>query len=92
VRRLQSERQRVDELGRRGNAAQVHCLELATARLRGLENRLLALSPLAVLQRGYAVVTKNDKVVASRSEVRDGDELRVRVRDGEFNTRVSGNG
>jgi exodeoxyribonuclease VII large subunit len=92
ARRLQSERQRVDELDRRVNRAQNHCLELMTAQQRGLENRLLALSPLAVLQRGFAVVTKNKKVVTSQTQVFEGDEVLVRVRDGEFNTRVSGNG
>jgi exodeoxyribonuclease VII large subunit len=92
LRRVQTERQRVDEMSRRGNAAQAHRLELAAARLMGLENRLTALSPLAVLQRGYAVVTKNKSVVASRSQVQDGDALRVRVRDGEFDARVSGDG
>ena len=92
LRRVQTERQRVDELSRRGNAAQAYYLELAAARLKGLENRLTALSPLAVLQRGYAVVTKNKRIVVSKSQVQDGDALRVRVRDGEFDARVSGNG
>jgi exodeoxyribonuclease VII large subunit len=92
LRRVQTERQRVDELNRRGNAGQAHRLELAAERLTGLENRLTALSPLAVLQRGYAVVTKNNRVVASTSQVQDGDALRVRVRDGEFDARVSGDG
>ena len=92
LRLVQTDRQRVDELSRRGNAAQAHRLELALARLRGLENRLVALSPLAVLQRGYAVVTKNKRVVASKSQVQAGDALRVRVRDGEFDARVSGDG
>ena len=92
LRRVQTERQRVDELSRRGNAAQAYYLELAAARLKGLENRLTALSPLAVLQRGYAVVTKNKRIVVSRSQVQDGDALRVHVRDGEFDARVSGNG
>ncbi len=92
LRRVQTDRQHVDELSRRGNAAQAHRLELAAARLKGLENRLTALSPLAVLQRGYAVVTKNNRVVASKSQVQDGDALRVRLRDGEFDARVSGDG
>jgi exodeoxyribonuclease VII large subunit len=92
LRRVQTERQRVDELSRRGNAAQAHRLELTAARLLGLENRLTALSPMAVLQRGYAVVTKNKQVVASRSQVQDGDALRIRLRDGEFDARVSGDG
>jgi len=38
------------------------------------------------------VVTKNKQVVASKSQVQDGDALRVRVRDGEFDARVAGDG
>lgn len=90
LRRVQTERQRVDEMNRRGTAAQAHRLELALARWMGLENRLAALSPLTVLKRGYAVVTKNKRVIASKSQVKDGDGIRVRVRDGEFGARVSG--
>jgi exodeoxyribonuclease VII large subunit len=92
IRMVQTERQRVDEMNRRGYSAQAHRLELASTRVIGLENRLLALSPLGVLQRGYAVVTKNKRVVASKSQVRDGDGLQVRVRDGEFDARVTGDG
>ncbi len=92
VRKVQTERQRVDEMSRRGHTAQVHRFELAQARLMGLENRLTALSPLAVLKRGYAVVTKNKRVVASKSLVKEGDELNVRVQDGEFGARVTGEG
>ncbi len=91
-RRVQTERQRLDELTRRGNAAHIHRLELAEARRMGLENRLIALSPLAVLKRGYAVVTKNKRVITSKLQVNDGDGLRVRVQDGEFSARVSGEG
>lgn len=92
LRRLQTERQRLDELSRRGNAARAHRLELAALRLRDLENRLSALSPLGVLARGYAVVTRQGKVVASRAQVAVGDDLRVRLRDGEFEACVTGNG
>ena len=92
IRMVQTERQRVDEMNRRGYSAQAHRLELASTRLTGVENRLLALSPLGVLQRGYAVVTKNKRVIASKSQVRDGDGLQVRVRDGEFDARVTGDG
>ena len=91
-RRLQTERQRMDEISRRWNTAQTRRLEIASEKLKGMENRLLALSPLAVLRRGYAVVTKNEEVVTSVAQVRLEDTLRVRVQDGEFKTRVSGNG
>ena len=90
LRRLQSERQRVDEASRRLQAAQAHRLELAAARLAGLKNRLGTLSPLAVLGRGYAVVTKAGRVVSSRSQVQAGEDVRVRVQDGEFDAQVKG--
>jgi exodeoxyribonuclease VII large subunit len=92
LRRVQTDRQRLDELSRRGNAAQAHRFELTAVRLKGLDNRLTALNPMAVLQRGYAVVTKNRRVVTSKSQVQDGDALRVRLQDGEFDARVSGEG
>ena len=90
LRRVQTERQRVDELGRRIQAAQVHRLELSKAWLTGLENRLGTLSPLAVLGRGYAVVTRAGRVVTSHSQVKTGDDVHVRVQDGEFDAQVKG--
>jgi len=91
-RRLQTERQHLDEMDRRWNAAQVHSLQFAMEKFKGMENRLLSLSPLAVLKRGYAVITKNKKVITSTSQVQEDDALRVRLQDGEFNARVTGNG
>jgi exodeoxyribonuclease VII large subunit len=92
IRRLQTEQQRLDEMSRRWNVAQVRGLQFVTEKFKGLENRLLALSPLAVLRRGYAVITKNEKVVASTTQIQIGDALLVRIQDGEFNARVTGNG
>ncbi len=92
LQRVLNERQRLDELERVENASVAHRLELSGTRLRGLQNRLVALSPQAVLERGYAVVTKNDRVVSSRAQVSEGDPLRIRVRDGDFDARVSGTG
>lgn len=53
--------------------------------------RLSALSPLAVLERGYAVPTDaQGHVVTSVREVAPGDSLDVRVRDGRIACRVDG--
>ena len=90
VRRLLSERQRLDETGRRFQQALLHRLEIAGLRRSALEQRLAVLDPLAVLQRGYAVVTRAGELVNSRSQVAPGDALRIRVRDGEFEARVAG--
>jgi exodeoxyribonuclease VII large subunit len=90
VRRLQSERQRLDELSRRALSSQRYRLELAVERLNGLENQLAALNPAAVLGRGYAVVMKKGMVVSSTGQVKVDDDLIVRVKDGEFDARVTG--
>ncbi len=91
LRRLQTERQRLDEAARRLAAAQAHRLQLAAARLGGLANRLQALSPLGVLERGYALVTRrrDGRLVTSRAQATVGEALAVRVRDGTFAARVS---
>jgi exodeoxyribonuclease VII large subunit len=91
LRRVQTERQRLDELSRRGNSAQAHRLALERSQLEGMEHRLRALNPLAVLGRGYAVVTHkwDDRIVSSKSSVKAGDDLNVRVTDGEFDVRVT---
>jgi exodeoxyribonuclease VII large subunit len=52
--------------------------------------RLEALSPLAVLERGYAVVTlaEDGSLVRSSRQVKGRDDLRVRVADGTFDAEV----
>jgi exodeoxyribonuclease VII large subunit len=63
-------------------------LERRRARLDTLQARLSALSPLAVLERGYAIVHRGDDVVRSAAEVAAGDSIDVRVADGSFGATV----
>ena len=77
-------------MSRRALSSQRYRLELAVERLHGLENQLAALNPAAVLGRGYAVVMKKGKVVSSTGQVKVDDDLIVRVKDGEFDARVTG--
>jgi exodeoxyribonuclease VII large subunit len=82
--RLANFRQRVDDLTAQAALSASHLLQLRHARLIGTVARLDALSPLAVLQRGYAVVRRDGQLVRSIAEVSPGDQLSVRVADGEF--------
>jgi exodeoxyribonuclease VII large subunit len=87
--RLRGDRQHIDELARRSGIALDHRLQLSRARLGGLEQRLDSLNPLAVLGRGFAVVSRPDgSVVRSVSQAGTGDALDVRVADGSFGVRV----
>lgn len=57
-------------------------------RLESAEGRLGALSPTAVLGRGYAIVTGPRGVVDRVDAAVEGEALRVRVADGAFGVRV----
>ena len=89
VRRILSERQRVDELTRRAYSSLFHHIELQSANIRGMQHRLESLNPNAVLARGYAVVTRkdDDRVVSRVAQA--SDEMKVRVSDGEFEVKRS---
>jgi len=64
-----------------------------SARVDGIDGRLRSLSPLAVLERGYALVLNKDGVVIrSVSQVKDGERLRTRLSDGEFGSTVDEDG
>jgi exodeoxyribonuclease VII large subunit len=79
-------RQQVDDLTRQASRALAHRLDMDRSGLVGLEARLAALSPLATLERGYAVVRREDTgdVIRSVEQVTAGDALAIRVYDGEF--------
>ena len=87
---IASDRQRLDDLLRRADLSLGHYLALRHAQTDGLEQRLAALSPIAILERGYAVISHPDGSTVRRvDQVAAEDLLRVRVSDGEFSARVS---
>jgi exodeoxyribonuclease VII large subunit len=73
-----------DRLGR----APLLALERRRATLDTLHARLGALSPVATLERGYAIVHRGDELVRSSTQVERGDEIDVRVVDGTFGATV----
>jgi len=81
-------RQRADDLISQATSSVAHLLQLRRARLTGALARLDALNPLAVLQRGYAVVRREGQLVHSVSQVSPGDRLSVHVSDGDFEATV----
>jgi exodeoxyribonuclease VII large subunit len=59
-------------------------------RLEALGRRLDVLSPLATLQRGYAIAEREDgHVVAHAADVESGDALAVRFQDGRIRVHVN---
>ncbi len=65
-------------------------IDVAKARLGALDARLNSLSPLAVLDRGYALVLDpQGTLVRSARQVAAGDNLTTRLSDGSFASRVT---
>ena len=88
--RVTIERQglRVERAHERLRQAPALAVERKRAALESTGGRLQVLSPLKTLQRGYAIVRTDSKVVTARSDVSPGTHLQVRVADGSFGARV----
>lgn len=84
-RRVQEDRQRLDEYLERARRGLTASLHLRRAQLEGQRSRLQALNPLAVLQRGYAVVrTPDGMILHSVEQTKPGDEITATISDGEL--------
>ncbi|HEX3805222.1 MAG TPA: exodeoxyribonuclease VII large subunit [Gaiellaceae bacterium] len=76
--------QRLASAHERLRRAPLLALERRQAKLSTLNARLGALSPLATLERGYAIVHRGDDLVRSPTQVAQGDAIDVRVAEGTF--------
>ncbi|QIQ02891.1 exodeoxyribonuclease VII large subunit [Streptomyces liangshanensis] len=89
-RRMVTERAaEVDALADRSRRVLRHLLDRADSELSHTRARVVALSPAATLERGYAVLQRSDgSVVRSPEDVTAAEELRARVANGDFAVRV----
>lgn len=92
ARRLELLRGRLRTLAPRAQAAMARQLQRDALRLRGIARSLEAVSPLATVARGYAILTRSDDgaLVRSTTQVRPGDALQARVGDGVVEVQVLG--
>ncbi len=81
-RRIDEARLRLDECMDRLVLGGRHGLERRRSALAGLGGRLHALSPLGVLDRGFAVVSKEGQLVRTVSSLGPGDAVDIRLSDG----------
>lgn len=85
--------QRVDELSSRMETAVVNTASERRQDVRRLAVHLNAISPLAVLQRGYSMTSDSKgRFIRSAKDVKEGQEVATRVADGEFRSKVTEKG
>lgn len=81
---------RVDELGRQMEARLANLFDSKAQMFQGVTGRLNALSPLAILDRGYSV-SFNEKgdIIKEAPQVSVGDVLKTRLRKGSLTSKIT---
>ncbi|GBE29324.1 exodeoxyribonuclease 7 large subunit [bacterium BMS3Bbin04] len=85
---LQQWMQQVDDGETRARRAITQLMRDRGDRVERGGERLLALSPLGVLERGYAFVRSGERVIQDSAELLEGQEITVRFSRGEADARV----
>ncbi len=86
---INSHKQRQAYLSQRLNSATTYKIEQARQRLLNSSQTLHAVSPLATLNRGYALaIDSSGKVVRSVTELKVGDMIQTRLAHGQFSSQI----
>jgi exodeoxyribonuclease VII large subunit len=81
-------RERLAQTRRRLQGAPLLLLERKRARLDGAYGRLRALSPRATLERGYAIVRTDHRIVRTSGEIQPGSRVDVELGEGGFEATI----
>ena len=81
--RIRVQQERLGRVTQRLQYAMQRQLSERTAALRTQQEKLSALDPLLILQRGYAAVYREDgRVLSSVGQTSAGDTIRIQLADG----------
>ena len=83
------QRSDIERLSEKADLAISGVIRDKTNELRLLSGKINALSPLAVLSRGYSITEKDGNVVFSAKEIAVGDEVSLRFKDGVANATIN---
>lgn len=83
-------KQRLEELSKQLTQRIQNLLEYRTLKLAQQAGRLNAISPLATLDRGYALATSaTGEVIRNSQQVKVNDRINIKIQKGEFNATVT---
>ena len=92
--RIRTENETVKRLQNRLLSSSAHSLQLKKANFGQLSGKLNTLSPLATLERGYALVQVqdaklNNNVVSSVSDAKEGQLISTKLKDGDIESTIT---
>lgn len=79
---IDEKKKELEYLKARSEQAQFFLIEKKKSSLSRLMGMLESLSPLKVVERGYSIVTKQNEVIKSASQVQKGDRVNIRLAQG----------
>lgn len=88
--RILNSRQELSNLNEKLINAFAYKMNEEKSKLSLLSGKLNALSPLNVLSRGYSIAYNNGNSIKSVNDVKKGDNIKIRVTDGEIFAEVKG--
>ena len=89
VSRMQHERTDIDRIDARLRMAVAQRLATERLRIEALNKQLILLNPQHILDRGYSLTICNGRVVRSATELKAGDTLITRFKQGQAESRVA---
>jgi exodeoxyribonuclease VII large subunit len=89
--RIDTYRQRLDEIAYRQKQTVQVGLERKQFKLRNLQQSLKSLNPIAVLNRGYAIVTRTEdnSLIKNPAQVHIDDVIHIRVSQGSMDAQIT---
>lgn len=88
--RFQIAEEKVNQQQQRLQTQLSHRLEMSVKKLQYLENRLEAVSPLSIMQRGYLLAQKEDgTLLTSIAQANVGERLLLQLKDGDLKTEIT---
>ncbi|VAX20186.1 hypothetical protein MNBD_NITROSPINAE04-2354, partial [hydrothermal vent metagenome] len=90
---IDTRRQIVEQYAKDMESSLYSGLQAHVKRMEVANGRLTAYSPLKALERGYSIVTTLDgkHVIKSVEELKTGDKVKLRLKDGERGATINGN-
>jgi len=85
---IEERKQFLDERGIQLKQKIFNKIEILKTELKVFDGKINALSPFSILNRGYSITTKNDKIVLSIKNIKRGDVIHTIVGDGKIKSKV----
>ena len=80
--------QKLDDLRRSLSSSVRQHVTLSLQRAASLRQRLESVNPVTVLERGYAMVVRDDTVVSSARLLQSAEDVQIRFHDGEVTAKI----